>query len=213
MALGLNVTLAGDEHVLETIRHADAKWLEDGLEFHRQARRFEDLRDSFVIYAETIPDPIKTRIVDRVLHHYDIPWLYGATDGPFVFIGPTTVPGRTPSWETFETRTLLNLRESNSYQNYKRALAEGRVSHGAPYEIQPALALLLAAHLLPEALSWLTTGTAGTLSHVYSFFTPTSEFAVHEILPLPDSKVDAPVPERDDFELYFGTRILEEIAE
>lgn len=209
----LRVTIADKEHPLSTIDHQDTTWLEDGLDFHRNARRFEDLRGAFVIYAESVADPVKTRIVDRVLHHLGTPWLYGVVDGPFVLVGPTTVPGRTPSWDAYETRMLMNLRESASYQGYKRALAEGRVRRDKDYEVQPVLAQLLAAHLLPEAASWVTTGTAGTLSHAYTFFAPTSEFAVHEILPLPDSTVGMPVAERDDFELYFGTRTLEEIAE
>lgn len=209
----LEIALADEDHPLASLTHADSAWLEDGLEFYRQIQRFEELRGSFVIYAEAVADPVKTRIVDRVMDHLGVPWLYGVVDGPFVLVGPTTVSKRTPSWDAYETRMLMNLRESASYQSYKKALAQGRVNQDKAFEVQPVLAQLLAAHLLPEAVSWVTTGTAGTLSHAYSFFAPTSEFAVHEILPLPDSTVGMPVAERDDFELYFGTRTLEEIAE
>lgn len=209
----LEITLANEGHPLASLTHADAVWLEDGLEFHRQMQRFESLRGSFVIYTEAVADPVRARIVDRIMDYFEVPWLYGVVDGPFVLVGPTTVPRRTPSWDAYETRMLMNLRESSSYQSYKKALAQGRVSQDKTFEVQPVLAQLLSAHLLSEAVSWVTTGTAGTMFHAYSFFAPTSEFAVHEILPLPDSTVGMPVAERDDFELYFGTRTLEEIAE
>ena len=209
----LQITVADENHPISLLDHTDNKWLEDGLEFHRRVQQFDSLRDGFVVYTESIANPVKTRMVDRIMDHLGVPWLYGVVDGPFVLVGPTTVPERTPSWDAYETRMLMNLRESASYQAYKKALANGRANHNTDFEVHPILAQLLASLLLPEAVSWITTGTAGTLFHAYSFFTPTSEFSVHEILPLPNSTVGLPVAERDDFELYFGTRVLERIAE
>ncbi len=209
----LGLVVAEEGHPLSAIPDTEPPWLDDELEFYRFMQPIKELGNAYIIYAETTANPVKVRNVDKIMNHLDLPWLYGVVDGPFILIGPTTVPGRTPSWSTYEMRLLMNLREGSSYQSYKKALAKGMVRRNHSFRVQPVLAQLLVAHLLPEALSWIVTGTAGTMSHVYSFFTPTAEFAVHEILPLAEDPVGGSVAERDDFELYFGTRTLGRLAE
>ncbi|MBC3989705.1 TOMM precursor leader peptide-binding protein [Streptomyces sp. AC563] len=201
-----------ENHPLAQVTHRDADHLKDGLAFHRYAARFADLVGHFVVHLEGVVDPVRTQVINRVLRHHQVPWLHGAVDGPFVFVGPLVVPGRTPCWECYETRILLNLREGASYQGYKRAIAEGR-TRAADRSVQPMLASLLAAHAAPEVLSWSAVGNAATLGQVFSLFTPTTEFSVHEILALPDCRACAPVPERDDEELYFDSGVLEEVEQ
>src|SRR2546423_266646 len=79
-------------------------------------------RDGSVDHAESTIDPTLATAVNRLCLELEIPWLYAAIDGPFLFVGPLTVPRGSACWECFERRVTMNLRERESYLRYKRAL-------------------------------------------------------------------------------------------
>ena len=76
----------------------------------------------------SVIQPLQLRLLNQISLALGIPWMHAAIDGPFLLIGPCFVPHRTSCYACFETRVTMNLRESASYQQYKSALAAGRVA-------------------------------------------------------------------------------------
>jgi bacteriocin biosynthesis cyclodehydratase domain-containing protein len=201
-----DVPSAGDRlrSLLSTLGSA---WLQDGLVLEQGMRDFEAWRDHFVVFSSATLNPIELRNFNRVSLHHRIPWIHASIDGPFLLVGPTFVPLRSACYECLDTRVMMNLRESASYQDYKRALAERRVA-GRPAPFEPILGNMLAALTAFEALNFLLTGTSFTLSKMLALYLPTMEFTFNEVLQLPGCAACSPSPERDDRELYFDVRAL-----
>lgn len=181
-------------------RHAGS--LNDGIAFELGLEAFEHWRGVFVIAASSAVHPLRMRALNRVCLALDIPWLHAAVDGPFIFVGPLAIPRRSACYECLETRITMNLRESASYQRYKRALVEGKVRSGR-CPLEPALAGLMASHVALEAINFLASGGGHTVSKTLAIHVPTMEFAFHEVLRAPGCAACGSIAERDDVELYF----------
>lgn len=204
----LVVTLLGSSDALvRALRHDVAAGAFDGLAFEKVAEQFAGWRDCFVVYATDTVRPPEAIGLNRLSLHHGFPWLHAAADGPFVLVGPTFVAGRTPCYECLEKRILMNLREEASYQRYKQAMADGRVSGGlAP--LDETVAAMLAAHAAFAALNFLLTGAEFTIAKVLAIYLPTMEFTFNEVLRLPGCPACGSSPESDDRELYFEVRSL-----
>ena len=188
------------------IRCAKASF-EDGVAFEEAAAEFERWKGRLVVYATPTVNPLELRGLNRVCLHHRVPCVAGCVDGPFLLIGPTMVPGRTSCFECLDRRILMNLRESVSYQNYKNALLQGRVS-GSTAVIDGIVASLLGSLLSIEALNFLKTGTCITVDKCLTVYLPTMEFSYNEILKVPGCPACGAAPERDELELYFDIRAL-----
>ncbi|SRR6266849_5365204 len=199
--------LAADDSLRSLLVECGTSWLFDSLDFEEGVRPFAQWRERLIIFGVTTVNPLEMRAWNRISLHYRIPWIHAAMDGPFLFIGPTFVPFRSPCYECLETRVVMNMRESASYQRYKNALVEGRAAGiGAP--LDTVLGAMLASLTAFEALNFLLTGTSFTVGKMLSFYLPTMEFAFNEVLRLPGCPACSPSPERDDKELYFDVRTL-----
>jgi bacteriocin biosynthesis cyclodehydratase domain-containing protein len=185
----------------------DTSWTDDGAQFLERGKVFAEWRQHFVVFATKVIDPLRFRLLNRVCLEHSIPWLHVAMDGPFLLIGPTFLPNQGACYECLETSVTMNLRESESYARYKRALVAGGIKH-RPLPIQPAISSLLAAHACLETLNFVLTGNAFTSSKVLSIYLPTMEFSFNEVLRTSGCPACGPVPERDDTELYFDVRAL-----
>jgi bacteriocin biosynthesis cyclodehydratase domain-containing protein len=194
--------LSPDDALRVALDDPDLAWLTDGLRLHEKLSAFESWRDAFVIAAVRVINPVMLRTLNRVCVEHQIPWLHAALDGPFMFIGPLVLPHRSACYECFENRVTMNLRESASYQRYKRALIERAVRHG-PMPIEPAVAGMLASHTALEALNFYLTGSCVTVNKVLAVYLPTMEFTYNEVLRSPVCTACSSSPERDDTELYF----------
>ncbi len=202
------IEVAGPDHQL--VRRLGARradWLHDGFAFERYAEEFADWRGRTVIWAADTVRPDLLCALNRICLHHQITWLHASADGPFLLVGPAFQPYRTACYECLDTRVLMNLRESGSYQRYKQALAAGRV-HGGLAPLDAILSSILAAHTAMEALNLLTTGATVTLGKLLAIYVPTMEFTFSDVLRLPGCPACAPVPESDDRELYFEVRSL-----
>lgn len=153
------------------------------------------------VVLETI-HPIVLRNINRVALHLNIPWLHAVFDGPFILIGPTFIPARSPCYECFEARIGFNIRETKSYQAYKEALAEGRVQQGQLLLPRPLYGLLASLTSL-EILNFLLTGTNFTIGRVLSIYVPTMEFSYNEFLRIPTCPGCCQTPERWEAQLHF----------
>lgn len=184
----------------------DDSWLGDGLEESRALAPFARWADRLVVVAEELVDPLRSRVVNRATLAHHMPCLHVALDGPFVLVGPLVVPRRSACWECFEARVVMNLRDSAIYVRYKEALAQGQIT-GANASLA-AVAGLGASLGAVELLSFLATGEASSIDHVWSIFLPTMEVALHEVLRMPGCPGCGAVAERDDSDLYFDLRAL-----
>jgi bacteriocin biosynthesis cyclodehydratase domain-containing protein len=181
--------------------------LEDGLAFERFVESFEDWRGCFLVHVSDSVHPLRLAVLNRLALALDTQWIQAATDGPLLLVGPTFVPNSTACFTCFETRVVMNLRESASYQKYKDALSRA----GGLNSVQGAgtggvLASLLAGHTALEALNMAVTGATSTVGKVLGIYLPSMEMVYSEVLRLPGCPSCGTVPERDGTELYFDVR-------
>ncbi len=196
-----------DDPRIAALQRSDTLWLQNGIEFQEKVTLFEPWRNHFLIYAAKIINPVLLRALNRISLEHGIPWIHAALDGPFVFVGPIFVPHRSACYECFETRVIMNLRESTSYQAYKRALVERHIRYGQ-LPLEPVLAGVLASHTAIESLNFILTENSFTVGKVLAIYLPTMEFTFNEVLRVPGCAACGSSPERDDKELYFDMRAL-----
>jgi bacteriocin biosynthesis cyclodehydratase domain-containing protein len=199
--------VAADDSLRSLLSECGKSWLFDSLDFEEGVRPFAQWRKQLVVFGVTTVKPLEMRAFNRISLHYRIPWIHAAVDGPFLFVGPTFKPFRSPCYECLETRLVMNMRESASYQRYKSAMVEGRVA-GTVAPLDNVLGAMLASLTAFEALNYLLTGASFTFGKMLSIYLPTMEFIFNEVLRSPDCPACSPAPERDDKELYFDVRTL-----
>jgi bacteriocin biosynthesis cyclodehydratase domain-containing protein len=197
----------GDPRLQALLRQGGSDWLLDSLAFEQRASAFASWGEHLVVHVARSVHPTTLQVLNRLSLHHGFPWLHATIDGPFLLVGPTFAPFRSACFECLEARVLMNLRESASYQRYKHALADGRVS-GATDRLDPVLAKMLASHTAFEALNFLVTGASFTAGKMLAIYLPTFEFTFNEVLRLPGCAACSPAPERDDRELYFELRTI-----
>jgi bacteriocin biosynthesis cyclodehydratase domain-containing protein len=191
-----------DDPALSVLADPDTSWLTDGLATEERLAVFESWRGSVVVAPCQIIDPIRLTVLNRACLRHDIRWVHAALDGPFVFVGPSFIPGESPCYECLETRVFLNLREGAAYQRYKRALAEAQVRLGTQ-PMLPPLAGLLAGHLAVETLNLVLTGSTFTIGRMLTIHLPTMELSFPEVVRVPGCAGCGSVPERDGQVLYY----------
>jgi bacteriocin biosynthesis cyclodehydratase domain-containing protein len=205
---GIEVSFVADNDPLnKIIFDPNNAWLLDGIEFYERVQSFSEWRNKLVITAATTINPIAFRTLNRISLHLGFPWLHAALDGPFVLVGPLFVPRRTSCFECFETRVMMNLRESGSYQRYKNALTKGHVRQ-TRIPTHRSLTSLLAAYTAMEALNYLLTGSTFTAQKLMALYLPTMEMAFNDVLRVPSCPGCGSQPERDDKELFFGLEMV-----
>jgi bacteriocin biosynthesis cyclodehydratase domain-containing protein len=199
------VMARAEDPAVRLLADPDTSWLMNGLRFQEQAPLFEAWRGSLLVVMLKTINPAQLRTLNRVALEHRITWMHAAIDGPVLLVGPVFIPHRTACYECLETRVTMNLRESASYQQYKRAIVNGQIKHG-PLPIEPVLGGLLASHTAFEVLNFLLTGNSYTVGKVLAIYLPTMEFSFNEVLRVPGCSACGPSPERDDQELYFDLR-------
>ncbi|GLX04049.1 TOMM precursor leader peptide-binding protein [Microbispora sp. NBRC 16548] len=200
------VEVAGEDDPLHrALLEADPVALEDGLTFERFTERFEPWRGKVLVHVAEEPHPLRLSVLNRIALALRTPWIQAAVDGPMLLIGPAFSPPASACFACFETRVLMNLRESAAYQRYKDALVRRSIRAGEPPTLD-ALRALVAGHVGLEALNLALTGTTTTLGKVLGIYVPTMEIAYSEVLRLPGCRACGPVPEREATELYFDVR-------
>lgn len=195
------------------IQKAGDDWLFDALEQERFVEQFKAWQGKFIVFTTKHINPVLATRINRIAYELNIPWLHLAVDGPFIFIGPTFQGAQGPCYDCFETRISMNLRESDSYQKYKNAIAENQVY---TQEDDPLLAVtsnILSTHATLEILNFLTTDCSFTTNKTLSIFLPTMEFVYHELLRLPACRTCGSIFHRDDTQLYFDfQKLIGEVA-
>jgi bacteriocin biosynthesis cyclodehydratase domain-containing protein len=197
--------LTPDDPLGRVLDQVDPAALHDGLRLTELVEQFSSLRGSFLVLAESVINPLKFQYLNRIALELGMPWIHAALDGPFIFIGPTFVPGSSPCYECFETRVTMNLRENASYQRYKDALADGRVETGRP-PMLAALRTVLASHTVLEVINFVNCESTFTIGKALGIYLPTMEISFNEVLRLPGCRSCAPQRGRDDSSLYFDAR-------
>ncbi|GII60439.1 hypothetical protein Skr01_05240 [Sphaerisporangium krabiense] len=200
------VEVAGEDSApYRALLEADLVALEDGLAFERFAERFEPWRGRLLVHVAEEPHPLRLSVLNRIALTLGTPWIQAAIDGPMVLIGPSFHPPTSACFACFETRVLMNLRESAGYQRYKDALVRRAVRAGEPPTLE-ALRAMVAGHVGLEALNLALTGYTPTLGKVLGIYVPSMEVAYSEVLRLPGCRACGPVTQREATELYFDVR-------
>jgi len=196
-----------DEGAARVVFDDDVSWIFDGIAFHERVQALEAWKNSFVVMASSVINPLHDMVLNRAALEHGFPWLHAAIDGPFLLIGPMFVPRRSACYECFEQRVTMNLRDGASYIAYKEALVRNSVTRGR-MPIEPMLHALLAAHAAIEIVNFSKTSYSFVVGKVLSIFLPTMEFTYNEVLRLPGCPACGPLSERDDTELYFDVTTL-----
>jgi bacteriocin biosynthesis cyclodehydratase domain-containing protein len=194
---------AADPHTWQAITGATPSAFHDSVNLAELTGALEEWRGSFVVFAETAPNPLRFQAWNRVALELDIPWLHTTVDGPVAFVGPTVLPRRSACYECLELRLLAGLRERAGYLRYKDALARGATAHTPPPVLAP-VRTLVAGHAALEAVNLLLTGTSFTVDKVLSVHVPTLEIDFHDLLRHPSCPACAPQAGRDGTALYAG---------
>ncbi len=203
-----DVAVLGDEDpTMRALRILTLSRFEKGLDRATIEEDFMPLKGRLLILPQLPIDPHRALVLNRLALLLGSPWLWGAADGPTLFVGPLTVPDASACFQCCETRVTMNLRETVSYQRYKSALAEGQVRQ-APLKIETALQHILAGHMALEAVNYLVTGTTFTIGKTLSLYMPTMEFCFHDILRLPGCPACGPEAFVEEPELYYDMRAL-----
>jgi bacteriocin biosynthesis cyclodehydratase domain-containing protein len=197
--------LPADAALPRALTTAEPTVLEDGLAFERFVEQFEPWRGSILIHAAETLQPWRLAVLNRVALALNLTWVQAAVDGPLAMIGPSFIPPGSPCFACFETRVMMNLRETAGYQRYKDALVRRAVNDGAPIAIE-GLRTLVAGHVALEVLNIAVTGTTATAGKVLGIYLPTMEFAYSEVLRMPGCSSCGPVLAREATELYFDVR-------
>jgi thiazole/oxazole-forming peptide maturase SagC family component len=208
----LNIEMIEDPILWSLILKSGDDWLFDALEQEQFIEAFRVWQGKFIIFSSQHINPILATRLNRIAYELNISWLHLAIDGPFIFIGPTFQGNKGPCYDCFETRIGMNLRESNSYQNYKNALQKNHVYN----QDDPLLAItsnLLATHGTMEILNYISTRCSFTTNKTLSIFLPTMEFIFHDLIRLTACRTCGSLSHRDNTQLYFDyQKIAEEGA-
>jgi thiazole/oxazole-forming peptide maturase SagC family component len=179
------------------------QWLYDALKLESEIELFSDWKDSLIIYAQQVMNPIVCNRLNIITHELKITWIHGAIDGPFLLIGPLFLATSGPCYSCFETRVSMNLREHASYVKYKQAIVDGKIYENSALSSHSPLVHLLASHLTLEIINYLATGTGFTRNKVLSIYLPTMEIAFNEVLKVSTCPVCGVIDHRDNHQLYF----------
>lgn len=186
---------------------ASAEALLKGLDYEAAVSACEPWRDALVVFAQSTLRPDRLTVLNRLARGAGFRWMNVALDGAFLLVGPTFDPMHGPCYECLDTRVLMNVRDSFTYQDYKNALHQHRVKHG-DMPVLPAIANVLAAHAALEICNLVVAGANFTSGQLLSIYLPTMAFVYHEVLQVPGCSGCGASSERDDPELYFDLRAL-----
>lgn len=200
-------TVMADPSLHTRLSERGASWLSDSLAFEEDAASFSQWAGRLAVLSASTVNPIAMRAFNRVSLRHRIAWIHAVLDGPFLLIGPTFVPFRSPCYECLEARVLANIKDASSYQRYKRALVDGRVS-GATAPLDGVLNAMLASLTAFEAVNFVLTGAAFTVGKMLSVHLPTMGFVFNDVLRLPGCPACGSRPESDERELLFDARVL-----
>ena len=186
---------------------SDDSWVFDGLEFEKSLDLFQPWKSYFVVFAQDNINPVYGNRFNKIAHSLSIPWINIAVDGPMLFIGPTIIGGSGPCYECFESRVVMNLRESMAYLRYREVLSQGKV-YGNNLPLNSVISSLVASFGVLEVLNFIFTECSFTSRKVLSIYLPTMEIAYNEILQLSSCKTCTATAYKDNHQHYFDIQML-----
>lgn len=197
--------LPANDPVVSRLFELDQNSFANGLDAQRLFEEFAEWKDALIVFAVEVINPVAFHVVNHLSGGVGFTWIHAAMDGPYLFIGPTVIPGRSASYDSFERRVIMNMRETEAYSKYQNAIVEHKVTFGDIVNATP-LRDLLSSHLSLEVLNWVQSGNNFTINKCLGIYLPTMEIAFHEILPLPDDYLSRTTQTRDSSDLYFDVR-------
>lgn len=205
--------LTSDDNLMSILKNKDESWMHNALLFEEMLQNIIQLKDTFFILAFDHINPVLAKRFNRIATALNIHWIHAAIDGPFIFVGPLFESPTTACYECFETRVGMNLREYNSYQKYKTALANDLIIRQSAFPMKGLLRNLLISHLTLEVVNHALTGCCFSKNKVLSIYLPTMEIAFNDFIKVSNCQNCGSQSHRDDHQLYFDVQsLLKEIA-
>jgi len=131
--------------------------------------QFEPWKDFFWVFPQETVNPVLADSINRIAFALKTPWLHVAIDGPFLFVGPLFKGNCGPCYHCFENRVAMNLREKESYKDYKYALAKAQVHFPKALHVSPIYSLAASIAAI-EILNFSLTDNAHTVKKVLSIY-------------------------------------------
>lgn len=200
--------IKNDDIIMKTITDKNDSWLYNALDFEEVLHKLSYLKNSFFILAFDHINPIIAIRFNKIATGLNISWIHAAIDGPFVFVGPLFNTPHTACYECFETKIGMNLREYNSYQKYKSAIANDKIIRQSEFPMTNLLRNIMISHLSLEILNYALTGCSFSRNKVMSIYLPTMEIAFNEFIKLSSCQNCGSQIHRDDHQLYFDIQEL-----
>lgn len=196
-----------DDPLMTLLSASNDNWLHDGLLCEQMLMNYSSWKNHFFILIQKHVNPILSSKFNRIAHELKIPWIHAAIDGPFLLIGPTfhTNGG---CYDCFEMRMMMNLREHNSYQKYKKALIQNKLVYNKVFSVEPALIGLLTSHIALEALNFYLTQCNFTKGKLLSIYLPTMEMTFNEVLQHGSCPTCGASQWREGYQSYFDIHSL-----
>lgn len=202
------IEIIEDESYWSQLKNILEDDLNDALLREHVIASFKNLENKFVVLVQSHINPILSARFNCIAHQLNIAWLHLAVDGPFLFVGPLFKGQNGPCYECFETRISMNLREGDSYRNYKNAIYKNQVYTSSHDPLLTITTQLLVAHASLEILNFLSTKNSFVTHKVLTIFLPTMEFIYHDVLRLSACKTCGSTTHRDNGQLYFDFQKL-----
>ena len=200
------IDLLKDLDLLEKAKK-NKPWEKDSLAFETLLNQLQDWKDRLIVVVSSQIDPLLMQAINHICLSLQTPFLMACIDGPFIFIGPTIIPGKTACWQCFEKRVTMNLKGAAAYLNYKNALLQGKVK-AAEFHAGELIQNMLLSHAAMEILNLGLTSASFTTNKVLSIYLPTMEIVYHDVLRLSACEACSPTKYAEEKELYFSTKSL-----
>jgi len=173
---------------------------------------FSDFKNNDIVaYIGDYPNPIALRNINRIMIHYEKPWIFATIDGPFLIMS-TFVPNETACFECFELKQMTQLRELSEYKNFINKIR--KISfYRKSFEIMPLLHLLYALATNEAAIiSYFNFGMF--VGRFLAIFIPTFEVQISKLLRFPLCPACGINKKPSLRELYFDLhKLIEQVTE
>ncbi len=179
------------DEIVNRLERQDFSSMQDSLSSAGIGTEFRDLKGSHVVAVTPTLEPILFRNLNWLAHLLPFTWMPASVDGPFVLVGPTTIPPHTACYHCAEQRVIENLKDHVVYQRYRDALTAGQVFYSSDDSLDPlwAMTLTLAAW---DCMNMAVLGNGFTVGKILTMHAATWEYRFHEVLRVPGCPTCSP---------------------
>jgi len=159
------------------------KNVESELDYQKQQEQFLCFKNHFFVFAYQQVNPAVLTRFNRIAIDLHLTWLHAVIDGPYLFVGPTFEPGKA-CYDCLEARVSMNLRNSDQYHKYKKAICLSQNLDKSYINISTPITDLFVSHIAMETLSYVVSKKNMTTERMLSIYLPSLEMRFNQLIPL-----------------------------